>query len=115
MIRFLRLRVVELHHQRELLVEQAAMQRDELAAVCAEFDGLMHWVNRATSVLGWLRARPSATGISMLTAGLVALTGARRWIGRALMLYQVVKFLRARFAVSKAPPTLVVRSDMETT
>ncbi|MFI4967609.1 MAG: hypothetical protein ACHQAU_02690 [Gammaproteobacteria bacterium] len=115
MIRSLRLRVAELQHQRERLVERAAMQRGELAAVCAEFDPLVHWISRVVSIAGWLRARPGSAGISVLTAGLVALTGARRWVGRALMLYQAVKFLRARFSAPKTEPTLSIRSDMETT
>ncbi|HEX4301055.1 MAG TPA: hypothetical protein VH327_09305 [Gammaproteobacteria bacterium] len=114
MIRSLRLRVVELHHQRERLVERAAMQRGELATVCSEFDGFVHWINRVVSIAGWVRARPGAAGMSVLTTGLVALTGARRWVGRALMLYQVVKFLRARLFTPKAS-TLAVRSDMEAT
>jgi hypothetical protein len=115
MIGSLRLRVAELHHQREKLVERAAMQRSELAAVCAEFDPIVHWINRVVSIVGWLRTRPSAAGVSILSAGLVALTGARRWVGRALMLYQLVKVLRARFFTPKIEPTLTIRNDMETT
>jgi hypothetical protein len=98
-----------------LLIEQAAVQRGELAAVCAEFDPLVQWANRVASVLGWLRARPGVAGVSMLTAGFVALTGAKRWIGRAVLLFQVAKFLRERLFATKAAPTLEVRSDMEST
>jgi hypothetical protein len=115
MIGSLRSRVAELQHQRERLVERAAVQRGELAAVCAEFDPFVHWINRVVSIVGWLRARPHAAGVSVLTAGLVALTGARRWVGRAMMLYQAFKFLRARLSAPRTEPTLSIRSDMETT
>lgn len=111
MIGSMRLRLGELHRQRELLVEQAAIQRGELAAASAEFDGIIDWMNRAASVLGWLRERPHAAGVSMLTAGLFALTGARRWVGRAVMFYQVAKFLYDRLFAAKPEPTLEVRSD----
>lgn len=115
MIGSMRSRVAELQQQRELLVERAAVQRGELAAVCAEFDGFIHWINRVVSIVGWLRERPTAAGMSVLTAGLVALTGVRRWVGRALMLYQVFRLLRERFAAPKTEPALAVRSDLEAT
>jgi hypothetical protein len=115
MIGSMRLRVAELQQQRELLVERAAVQRGELAAVCDEFDGFVHWINRIVSIAGWLRTRPTTAGISVLTAGLVALTGVRRWLGRAVMLYQVAKFLRDRFTAPKAEPTLSVRTDVDAT
>jgi uncharacterized protein involved in response to NO len=105
----------ELHRQRELLVEQAAIQRGELAAASAEFDGLIDWMNRIASILGWLRERPQVAGVSMLSAGLLALTGVRRWVGRAVMLYQVARFLHDKFFAAKAEPTLTVRDDAEAT
>lgn len=111
----MQLRLAELHRQRELLVEQAAIQRGELAAASAEFDGLIDWMNRAASLLGWLRERPHAAGVSMLTAGLLALTGVRRWVSRAVMFYQVARFLYDRLFSAKTEPTLEVRSDAEAT
>jgi|GEM_PF-4670383 len=111
----MRLRLAELHQRREFLVEQAAIQRGELAAASAEFNGMIEWMNRVASVLGWLRERPQTAGVSMLAAGLFALTGARRWIGRVLMFYQVAKFLHGRLFGAKVESTLSVRSDMEAT
>lgn len=111
----MRLRLAELHRQRELLVEQAAIQRGELAAASAEFDGLIDWMNRAASVLGWLRERPHAAGVSLVTAGLLALSGVRRWVSRAVMFYQVAKFLHGRLFGAKPEPALEVRSDTDAT
>ena len=111
----MRLRLDELHRQRELLVEQAAIQRGELAAASAEFDGLIDWVNRIASVVGWLREGPQVAGVSMLSAGLLVLAGARRWVGRAVLLYRVARFLHDRFFAAKVEPTLAVRDDAETT
>ena len=111
----MRLRLAELHRQRELLVEQAAIQRGELAAASAEFDGLIDWMNHIASVVGWLREHQHAAGVSMLSAGLLALTGIRRWVGRAVMIYQVARFLHDRFFGAKVEPTLAVRDDAEAT
>jgi hypothetical protein len=109
-----RLRLAEIRHRRELLVDRAAAQRGELAAVCAEFRRPLQLINRMVSVADWVRARPGAAGVSILTA-MLAMTRARRWVGRAVMLYQVVRFLRERFAPSQPGPTLAIRNDMEAT
>jgi hypothetical protein len=113
-----RLRRAEIRQRRELLVQRAAVQRDELAAVAAEFERPLHLINRVASisgtVAGWMRAQPGAAGFSVLTA-LLVMTRARRWVGRAVMVYQFVKFLRDRLGAPHAEATLSVRGDMEAT
>jgi len=109
-----RLRLAEIQHRRELLVNRAAIQRGELAAVCAEFRRPLHVISRVVSVAEWLRTGPGAAGVSMLTA-LLATRRVRRWVGRAVMLYQLLKLLRERFATHQTEPALSVRSDMEAT
>jgi len=112
------LRRAEIWHRRELLVQRAAVQREDLAAAAAEFERPLHLINRVAAIggtlAGWMRAQPGATGFSVLTAFLV-MTRARRWVGRAVMAYQLVKFLRDRFSAPHADATLSVRSDMEAT
>jgi hypothetical protein len=109
-----RLRFAEIRHRQEILVNRAATQRGELAAVCEEFRRPLQLINRVASIADWFRARPGTAGVSLLTA-VLAMTSARRWIGRAVMLYQFVKFIRERLNASHDPETLAVRSDMEAT
>ncbi|HEY4128356.1 MAG TPA: hypothetical protein VGN70_09945 [Gammaproteobacteria bacterium] len=109
-----RLRLAEIQQRRELLVDRAAEQRGELAAVCAEFRRPLELINRVASIADWFRARPGTAGVSLLTA-VLAMTSARRWIGRAVMLYQFVKFIRERLKAPHDPGSLAVRDDMEAT
>ena len=113
-----RLRLAEIHQHREILVQRCQAQRGELAAMAAEFERPLHLITRVASIggtlAGWMRAQPGAAGFSVLTA-LLVLTRARRWVGRAVMLYQFVRFLRERLSAPRIEPTLSVRADMETT
>lgn len=90
MSRVLDARLAELQQRRALLVERAATQRVELAAVCLEFERPLRWVRVSLGVMAFLRNSPSFAALSTAASILVGsrLAHIRSWLGRGLMLYQ---------------------------
>lgn len=93
-------RLAEIHQQRELLVERAAMQRGELAVVAEEFKRPMQLLHRIEALAIWMRDRPLATTAAMLTTALVMGRG-RRWVERAVLLYELIRSLRQRLTARR--------------
>lgn len=93
-------RLLELSKRRLILVTRAANQRTQLGDVHRSLEESLAWMRAGFRIARSIRAHPQIIVISMLTIFLTFGRGIPRirvWLGRAISLYQLSRFLRSKY------------------
>lgn len=112
MSRAQRSRLAELRQRRALLAERADAQRQELSAVCRDFERPLRWVRAAAGVVALLRNSPTFAALSTAASIMIVprLAHLRGWLSRGLMLYQLGRSIKHRWQEHKSSHPLQAES-----
>jgi hypothetical protein len=103
--------VAAARERRARLVERAAAERDELAAIAVEWQGALELVDRGRQVVETARrVRPAlswAAGVGMAALAFVQPTSLVGWVSRAAELWEAFRGRRPEAPASVRPPDVL--------
>lgn len=93
-------KLIALSQRRSMLVARATDQRIRLSEIRENLEEPLAWLKTGFLVARSIRAHPQIAAVSVMTAFLTfgrKLPRIRIWLGRVIAMYQLSRFLRARY------------------